>query len=149
MIQNVVWDGQYAGTIIQNHYQIVQLNDEWVGRTDPVNNQQYVTFQDFYVIKGQVPIENVTINGQTYYVIDADKINPADIAGFFTYWRWVNNFVTAINTPGTYAAVLPGNSPVFTWENLTGAVAYETRRNGIMGLDWGIVLTQWNYNSIR
>jgi len=34
------------------------------------------------VIKGQVPIENVTINGQTYYVIDADRINPADIAGF-------------------------------------------------------------------
>jgi len=101
-IQNVVWNGQYAGTIIQNHNQIVQLNDEWVGRTDPVNNQQYVTFQDFYVIKGQVPIENVTINGQTYYVIDADKINPADIAGFFTYWRWVNNFVTAINTPGEY-----------------------------------------------
>jgi len=84
-IQNVVWNGQYAGTIIQNHNQIVQLNDEWVGRTDPVNNQQYVPLQDFYVIKGQVPIENVTINGQTYYVIDADKINPADIAGFFTY----------------------------------------------------------------
>jgi len=61
------------------------------------------------VIKGQVPIENVTINGQTYYVIDADKINPADIAGFFTYWRWVNNFVTAINIQGTYAAVLPGD----------------------------------------
>jgi len=145
-IQNAVWNGQYAGTIIQNHNQIVQLNDEWVGRTDPVNNQQYVTFQDFYVIKGQVPIENVTINGQTYYVIDADKINPADIAGFFTYWRWVNNFVTAINTPGTYAAVLPGNSPVFTWENLTGTVAYETLiyRNGIRGLDWRIVLVEPN-----
>jgi len=140
----VVWNGQYAGTIIQNHNQIVKLNDECVGRTDPVNNQQYVTFQDFYVIKGQVPIENVTINEQTYYVIDADKINPADIAGFFTYWRWVNNFVTAINTPGTYAAVLPGNSPVFTWENLT--VAYETLicRNGIRGLDWGIVLVEPN-----
>ena len=25
-IQNVVWNGQYAGTIIQNHNQIVQLN---------------------------------------------------------------------------------------------------------------------------
>ena len=31
-IQNVVWDGQYSGTIIQNHNQIVQLNDEWVGK---------------------------------------------------------------------------------------------------------------------
>ena len=92
------------------------------------------------MIKGQVPIENVTINGQTYYVIDADKINPADIAG--SYWRWVNNFVTVINTQGTYAAVLPGDSPVFTWENLT--VAYETCRNGIRGLDWGIVLVESN-----
>jgi hypothetical protein len=45
-IQNVVWNGQYAGTIIQNHNQIVQLNDEWVGRTNAMNNQQYVTFQD-------------------------------------------------------------------------------------------------------
>ena len=52
-IQNVVWDGQYAGTIIQNHDQIVQLNNQFVGQTDPVNNQQYVPLQDFYVIKGQ------------------------------------------------------------------------------------------------
>ena len=33
-IHNTIWDGQYAGTIIQNHNQIVQLNDEWVGRID-------------------------------------------------------------------------------------------------------------------
>ena len=62
-IQNIVWDGRYANTIIQNHDQIVQLNDQFVGQTDPVNNQPYVPLQDFYVIKGQVPIENVTING--------------------------------------------------------------------------------------
>jgi hypothetical protein len=31
-----------------------------------------------------------------------------------------------MNTPGTYAAVLPGNSPVFTWDNLTGTIAYQT-----------------------
>ena len=125
-IQNAVWDGQYAGTIIQNHNQIVQLNDQFVGQTDPVNNQPYVPLQDFYVIKGQVPVEQVTINGQTYYVIEADKINPANIAGFYTYQGWVPNFVVAINTPGTYAAVLPGNSPVFQWTNTTGTVAYQT-----------------------
>jgi len=56
-IQNVVWDGQYAGTIIQNNNQIVQLNSQFVVQTDPLNNQQYVPLQDFYVIKGQVPIE--------------------------------------------------------------------------------------------
>jgi hypothetical protein len=125
-IQNVVWDGQYSGTIIQNHNQIVQLNNQFVGQTDPVNNQPYVPLQDFYVIKGQVPIEQVTINGQTYYVIEANKINPGDIAGFYTYQGWVSNFVVAINTPGTYAAVLPGNSPVFQWTNTTGTVAYQT-----------------------
>jgi hypothetical protein len=112
-IQNVVWDGQYAGTIIQNNDQIVQLNDEWVGRTNPVNKQQYVPLQDFYVIKSQVQIENVAINRQTYYAIEANNINPGDIAGFYTYQRWVTNFVEAMNTPGTYVAVLPVSSPIF------------------------------------
>jgi hypothetical protein len=125
-LKHAIWNGQYASTIIQNHNQIVQLNNQFVGQTDPVNNQPYVPLQDFYVIKGQVPIQQVTINGQTYYVIEASSINPANIAGFYTYQGWVPNFVVAINTPGTYAAGLPGNSPVFQWENLTGTVAYQT-----------------------
>jgi len=126
VIRNAVWHGKYSDTIIQNHNQIVKLNNDFVGKIDPVNNQPYVPLQDFYVIKGQVPIKEITINGQTYYVIDANKINPANIAGFYTYKEWVNNFVAAINTPGTYAAVLPGDSPVFKWQNLTGTVAYQT-----------------------
>jgi|GEM_PF-1383961 len=125
-IHNTVWDGQYAGTIIQNHDQIVQLNNQFVGQTDPVNNQPYVNLQDFYVIKGQVPVEQVTINGQPYYVIEANNINPANIAGFYTYQGGVPNFEVAMNTPGTYAAGLPGNSPVFQWTNTTGTVAYQT-----------------------
>jgi len=125
-LHNVVWNGQYSNTIIQNHDQIVQLNNQFVGQTDPVNNQQYVPLQDFYVIKGQVPIEQATINGQTYYVIQANNINPANIAGFYTYDKWVPKFEVAINTPGTYAAVLPGNSSVFKWTNTTGTVAYQT-----------------------
>jgi len=132
-IQNAVWDGQYSGTIIQNHNEIVQLNNQFVGQTDPVNNQPYVPLQDFYVIKGQVPIQQVTINGQTYYVIEANNINPANIAGFYTYQAWVPNFVVAINTPGTTPAGLPGNSPVFQWENLTGTVAYQTMVYGQYG----------------
>jgi len=132
-IQNIIWDGQYAGTIIQNHNQIVQLNNQFVGQTDPINNQQYVPLQDFYVIKGQVPVENVTINGQTYYVIEANKINPADIAGFYTYQGWVNNFVEAMNTPGTYAASVVGNSPVYDWANITGTLVYQTQLYGQYG----------------
>jgi hypothetical protein len=124
-IQNVVWDGQYASTIINNHNQIVQLNGQFVGQTDPVNNQPYVPLQDLYVIKGQVPVEQATVNGQTYYVIEANKINPADIAGFYTYDKWVSNFEAAMNTPGTYAAGLPGNSPVYDWANITGTLPYQ------------------------
>jgi hypothetical protein len=145
-LHNVIWDGQYAGTIIQNDNQIVQLNSQFVGQTDPVNNQPYVPLQDFYVIKGPVPVENVTINGQTYYVIEANNINPADIAGFYTYQGWVTNFVEAMNTPGTYAAGIPGNSPVYDWANITGTVAYETRSLGprIVGFSGADVLVQPN-----
>jgi len=125
-IHNAVWNGQYASTIIQNHNQIDQLNDQFVGQTDPVNNQPYVPLQDFYVIKGQVPVQQVTINGQPYTVIEANSINPANIVGFYTYDKWVPNFEVAINTQGTTAAVLPGNSPVFQWANTTGTVAYQT-----------------------
>lgn len=124
-IKNVIWDGQYSNTIIQNHNQIDQLNGQFVGQTDPINGQQYVPLQDFYVIKGQVPVEQVTINGQTYYVIEANSINPGNIAGFYTYDNWVTNFVEAMNTPGTYAAGLPGNSPVFTWTNITGTLPHQ------------------------
>jgi len=132
-IQDVIWDGQYANTIIQNHDQIVQLNNQFVGQTDPFNNQQYVPLQDFYVIKGQVPVEQVTINGQTYYVIEANDINTANIAGFYTYQGWVSNFVTAMNTPGTIPERLPGNSPVFQWTNTIGTVAYETLKYKVYG----------------
>ena len=111
------------------------MNSQFVGQTDPVNNQPYVPLQDFYVIKGQVPVQQATLNGQTYYVIKADKINPADIAGFYTYQAWVPNFIAAINTPGTYAAVLPGNSPVFQWTNTTGTVAYQTIKYEQYGLN--------------
>jgi hypothetical protein len=132
-IHDVIWDGQYASTIIQNHNQIVQLNSQFVGQTDPINNQQYVPLQDLYVIKGQVPIENVTINGQTYYVIEANNINPANIAGFYTYQGWVTNFVEAMNTPGTTVASIPGNSPVFQWTNTPGTVVYQTELYGHYG----------------
>jgi len=87
------------------------------------------------VIKGQVPVQQATLNGQTYYVIEANKINPANIAGFYTYQAWVPNFIAAMNTPGTYAAGLPGNSPVFQWTNTTGTVAYQTIKYEQYGLN--------------
>ena len=145
-IHNVVWNGQYANTIIQNHNQIDTLNNQFVGQTDPVNNQQYIKLQDFYVIEGPAPVKQLIMDGQTYYVIDANNINPGDIAGFYTYQGWVNNFVEAMNTPGTYAAVLPGNSPVFQGTNTTGTIAYETHlyQHYIRGFSGGDVLVQPN-----
>jgi len=135
-IHNVIWDGQYANTIIQNHNQIVQLNNQFVGQTDPINHQPYVPQQDVYVIdanNSQVLIQQTTIDGQTYYVIDANNINPADIAGFYTYQGWVSNFVEAMNTPGTYAASVVGNSPVYDWTNITGTLVYQTQLYGHYG----------------
>jgi len=132
-LHNVIWNGQYASTIINNHNQIVQLNSQFVGQTDPVNNQPYVPLQDFYVIKGQVPVEQATINGQTYYVIEANKINIANIGGFFTYDKWVSNFVAAMNMPKVTVASIPGNSPVFQWANTTGTVVYQTMLYGQYG----------------
>jgi len=145
-LPNAVWNGQYANTIIKNHNQIIQLNSQFVGQTDPVNNQQYVPLQDFYVIKGQVPIQQATLNGQVYYVIETNKINPANIAGFYTYKEWIPNFVAAMNMPGTYAAGLPGNSPVFQWTNTTGTVAYQTMvyQHYIIGFAGGDVVVQSN-----
>jgi len=51
-IRNTIWDGKYSDTIIQNHNQIVKLNNDFVGKIDPVNKQPNVPLQDVYVIKG-------------------------------------------------------------------------------------------------
>jgi hypothetical protein len=144
-IRNTIWDGKYSDTIIQNHNEIIRLNNYFVGKTNPVNNQRYVPLQDVYVIKGQVPIKEITINGQTYYLIDANKINEANIAGFYTYKEWVDDLVATLNTPGTYAAELPGDSPVFKWTNTIGTVAYQTKVYGRYGpFSGGVVLVQPN-----
>jgi hypothetical protein len=153
IIHNVIWDGQYANTIIKNDNEINELNSQFVGQTDPINNQPYGPLKDFYVIdtiKSQVPIQQATIDGQTYYVIEANNINPADIAGFYTYQGWVPNFVVAMNTPGTYASGLPGNSPVYDWANVTGTLVYETHlyQHYIRGFAGGAILVQPNESII-
>ena len=135
VLNNAIWHGKYSDTIIENNNQIVKLNNQLNGN-----------MQDFYIIKGRVPIKEITINGQTHYVIYADKISDANIAGFYTYKEWVDDFVAAMNTPGTYAAVLPGDSPVFKWQNLTGTVAYQTKIYGqyVRGFFGGPALVQPN-----
>jgi hypothetical protein len=142
---DVIWNGQYANTINQNHNIIVQLNNIWVtnnnssvGVVDPLNGQQFKPMQDAVVIKGLIPIENITLNNQSYYAIVADKINSEYIAEFYTYQGWIPNFVVAMNTPGTKAELLPQlpgnttvflpvNSIIFYYPNETGTVAFETK----------------------
>jgi hypothetical protein len=135
IIRNVILDGQYANVINQNRDQIVQLNSEVAGKIDLVTCQRYVPLQVFYVIKGEIPVQLVTINGQTYYVIEADKINSANIAGFYTYEEWIPKFVEAINTPGTYAAALPIDSPVYQLKNIIGTVAFQTKLYDLLTLN--------------
>jgi hypothetical protein len=38
-----------------------------------------------------------------------------------------------MNTPGTYTASVPGNSPVYDWTNTTGTVVYQTMLYGHYG----------------
>jgi len=144
IINHVIWDGQYANTIIQNHKVIDQLNSVWVSNNswarpvDPFNGQQLEPMQDVVVIKGLIPIENITLNNQTYYVIVADGIKSEYIAEFYTSKELIPDLVDAMNTPGTIAellpqlpgnttSLLPANSPVFYWPNATGTVAFETK----------------------
>jgi len=149
-IHNIIWDGQFEVEIFLNYHIINNLNGYFVRKTNPINKERYVPLQDVYVIKGQVPIKQVTLEGQIYYVILADKIDKANIAGFYTYQGWINNFIAAINTPDTTAAELPADdSPVFRWQNLTGTVAYQVM---LYGRYWfrggGLVLIQPNGNII-
>jgi len=144
IINHVIWDGQYANTIIQNHKVIDQLNSVWVSNNswaspvDPLNGQQLKPMQDVVVIKGLIPIENIILNNQTYYVIVADGIKSEYIAEFYTSKELIPDLVNAMNTPGTIAellpqlpgnttSLLPANSPIFYWPNETGTVAFETK----------------------
>jgi hypothetical protein len=79
-------------------------------------------------------------------VIEANSINPANIAGFYTYEKWVPNFEVAINTPKVTVASIPGNSPVFQWTNTTGTVAYQTMiyQHYIRSAAGGYILVQPN-----
>jgi hypothetical protein len=143
IINHVIWNGQYANTIIQNHEQIVQLNSIWVTNNnswaspvDPFNGQQLEPMQDVVVIKGLIPIENITLNNQTYYVIVADGIKSEYIADLYTSKELIPDLVNAMNTPGTTAellpkltgntTLLPANSPIFYYPNETGTAAFET-----------------------
>jgi len=122
-IHNVILKGPEDNIIIQDHNQVMQLDNQYAGQTDTLNGQQFLkNIQDVYAINGLVQIKQVEVNGQPYYEIY--NIPQPKIAGFLTYNPY--QFEEVINTPGTYVAGLPGNSPVFSYPNAIGTFVYQT-----------------------
>jgi len=122
-IHNVILKGPEDNIIIQDHNQVMQLDAQYAGQIDTLNGQQFLkNIVDVYAINGLAQIKQVEVNGQLYYEIY--NIPQSKIAGFLTYNPY--QFEAAINTPGTYTAVLPGNSPVASYPNAIGTFVYQT-----------------------
>jgi len=122
-IHNVILKGPEDNIIIQDHNQVMQLDNQYAGQTDTLNGQPFLNdIVDVYAINGLAQIKQVEVNGQLYYEIY--NIPQPKIAGFLTYNPY--QFEAAINTPGTYTAVLPGNSPVASYPNAIGTFVYQT-----------------------
>jgi len=92
-LNHVIWNGQDVNKIIKNYDAIEQLD-----------KQKHVNLQNVYIIKGEVPTKEVKINGQIYYVIDADRINKRNIIGYITNSPY--QFLAIINILRTISSIL-------------------------------------------
>jgi hypothetical protein len=92
-LNHVIWNGQDANIIIKNYNAIEQLD-----------KQKHVNLQNIYIIKGEVPTKEVKINGQIYYVIDADRISKRNIIGYITNSPY--RFLAIINILRTISSIL-------------------------------------------
>jgi hypothetical protein len=92
-LNHVIWNGQDANIIIKNYDAIEQLD-----------KQKHVNLQNVYIIKGEVPTKEVKINGQIYYVIDANRINKRNIIGYITNSPY--QFLAIINILRTISSIL-------------------------------------------
>jgi hypothetical protein len=92
-LNHVIWNGQDVNTIIKNYDAIEQLD-----------KQKHVNLQNVYIIKGEVPTKEVKINGQIYYVIDANRINKRNIIGYITNSPY--RFLAIINILRTISLIL-------------------------------------------
>lgn len=124
-------DGQY---LLQQYNEMQWLNAQNAGQINPYNGQPFVPLSLFYLIgagdmgkQGVVtlPIENVTINGQQYPVIDSNLVNQGYVAGLYTYEPWINNIVKALDMNQATPENLLAGLPIFNWKNVTGTVAGE------------------------
>jgi hypothetical protein len=92
-LNHVIWNGQDVNIIIKNYDAIEQLD-----------KQKHVNLQNVYIIKGEVPTKEVKINGQIYYVIDANRINKRNIIGYITNSPY--RFLAIINILKTISSIL-------------------------------------------
>jgi hypothetical protein len=92
-LNHVIWNGQDANIIIKNYDAIEQLD-----------KQKHVNLQNVYIIKGEVPTKEAKINGQIYYVIDANRINKRNIIGYITNSPY--RFLAIINILRTISLIL-------------------------------------------
>jgi hypothetical protein len=122
-LSSVIWKGQYRREILRTQKKIEQLNYLF-GQEEQLN----LPLRGFYVIRGEVPIEQAIINGRRYYVIDGYKKSTKYVAGFITYLEWVKDFIIAMNTSGTIAVVLSENSSIFNRKDLIGIIARQIAR---------------------
>jgi hypothetical protein len=92
-LNHVIWNGQDVNKIIKNYDAIEQLD-----------KQKHANLQNVYIIKGEVPTKEVKINGQIYYVIDANRINKRNIIGYITNSPY--QFLAIINILRTISSIL-------------------------------------------
>jgi len=122
-IHNVILKGPEASIIIQDHNQVMQLDNQYAGQIDTLNGQPFLdNIRDVYAIEGLAQIKQIEVNGQLYYEIY--NIPQSKIAGFLTDDPY--RFAAVINTPGITPAGLPGDSPVFNYPNEIGTFVYQT-----------------------
>jgi hypothetical protein len=117
-ISPVKWRGQYVRRMSEAYMEIKQLNYRFDGKYQ---------LQAFSVIKGSIPVEKEKRRKKEYYVIDGYKKDFKYVAKFFTYSKWVKEFIMAMNKPETKVVSLSPESSVYYRRDLVGRVARQIR----------------------
>jgi len=112
IIRPVRWRGQNVRRMSEAYREIEQLNSHFDGKYQ---------LQTFFVIKGSIPIEKETRRKKEYYLIDGYKKDSKYVEKFFTYSKWVKEFIMAMNNPKIEVVRL--SQSVYSEKNVVGGVA--------------------------
>jgi hypothetical protein len=115
----VGWRGQYVRRMSEAYREIEQLNHHF--------DEKY-QLQTFFVIKGSIPIEKETRRKKEYYVIDGYKKDSKYVEKFFTYSKWVKEFIMAMNNPKIEVVSLSQYSSIYRRRDLVGRIARRIRQ---------------------